>query len=422
MTSALKTRAELDRLARVIDVDAGELAGLATVPLEDLRRLREQVTAALFDAHQERYARVAGAAKLLPPPVVATIARRAFGPLLAARITGHLDPKRAADIASHLPVEFLADTAVALDPRRAEKVLRRLSTKLVAPVARALLDRDEHAATARYIGVMPLEVIADIIDSVDDGDLLHLAFLAEAPDVLDAIVARLDDDRIVSVIHAADGRGLWDEALTLIDQVSAAQRARLADLAVDQDDALLGRLIAAIADADAWETLLPMVGEMAEDSRRRLAKLKALHAAPVLTAIVEAAARTDRWVELLPLVPDLPAAARRRVAGIAAGLDPDLQRRAIEAAGAADQWPTLVAIAADMDAASRAELVALADEVGDAAARGLVAALADDPKLQAAALEVVEQLEPDLRARLAARAEDLGVIDQLGDLGTALRA
>jgi hypothetical protein len=422
VTSALKTRAELDRLARVVDVDAAELAGLATVPPEDLRRLREQVTSTLFDRGRERFARVAGAAKLLPPPVVATIARRAFGPLLAARITGHLDPKRAADIASHLPVEFLADTAVALDPRRAEHVLRRLPTKLVAPVARVLLERDEHAATARYIGVMPLEVIADIIDSVDDGDLLHLAFLAEAPDVLDAIVARLDDERIVEVIHAADDRRLWDEALTLIDQVSPTQRARLADLAVTQDDALLGRLIGAIADADAWETLLPMVGEMAEANRRRLAKLKALHAASVLTAIVEAAARTDRWVELLPLVPDLPAAARRRVAGIAAGLDPDLQRQAIEAAGAADQWPTLVAIAADMDGESRADLVALVDEVGDDAARGLVAALAEDPKLQAAALEVVGTLPADLRGRLAERAEDLGVIDQLGELGAALRA
>jgi hypothetical protein len=105
-----------------------------------------------------------------------------------------------------------------------------------------LLDRDEHAATARFIGVMPLEVLADIIDSVDDGDLLHLAFLAEAPDVLDAIVARLDDDRIVGVIHAADDHGLWDEALTLIDQVSPVQRARLADLAVAEDDDLLGHL------------------------------------------------------------------------------------------------------------------------------------------------------------------------------------
>jgi hypothetical protein len=421
-SSHLATRAELERLGQLVGVDAAALEGLAPVPIEDLRWARQRATDVLFDGHREVFARLAGASRLLPPPLVATIARKAFGPLLSARITGHLEPRRARDVAKHLRPSFLADVAVSLDPRRAADVIAAIPGGTVAEVASLLLERDEHVAAARFIDVIPKATIDQIIPSVDDGDLLHLAFLADAPDVLDAIVADLDDERIASIIATADRSGLWGEAISLIDQVSPAQRTRLADIAAAQDDALVTSLVEAVVELSAWEALLPMVAGMSEAGRTRFAKLPALHRVPVLTAIVEAAARTDRWVDLLPIVPDLPAAARRKVARLAAALDQGLQRQAIEAAASADRWPVLVSIAADMEPSARAQLVDLVDEVGEDAARGLVGALADDERLQAAALEVVGSLEPAVRARLAERARDLGVLDQLGDLAPALTA
>ncbi len=113
---ALAARAELLKLARLLNRDPDQLSYLEVVAADDLKAFREQLTEVLFASSSKTLIRLAVASKLLPTGVVATIAQRAFGPLLAARVAGLLDPGRAVDVAAKLPPDFLADVAIELDP------------------------------------------------------------------------------------------------------------------------------------------------------------------------------------------------------------------------------------------------------------------------------------------------------------------
>jgi hypothetical protein len=92
--AGLEIRAEIIKLARLLGREPEGLEYLEQVPAADLRALREQITDALFSAHGHALGRLAAASKLLPIRVVSAIGERAFGPVLAARIAGLLEPER----------------------------------------------------------------------------------------------------------------------------------------------------------------------------------------------------------------------------------------------------------------------------------------------------------------------------------------
>lgn len=139
-------------LARLLRRDPTELEYLLEVPANDLAALRERVTDVLFDAHGQLLGRLAAASKLLPIGVVATIGERAFGPVLAARVAGLLEPSRAVEMAVKLPVAFLADIAVELDPRRASAVIGQIPASQIAAITPALISRGEHVTMGRFVG------------------------------------------------------------------------------------------------------------------------------------------------------------------------------------------------------------------------------------------------------------------------------
>ena len=130
MSERLDVRAEVLKIARLLDVDEAELAYLADVPAADLRDFRAKATDRLFTS-APGLARAAAVAKLIPSKLVASIAQRAFGPVLCARAAGGADPGKAVDVAKHLPPDFLADVAVHLDPRRVATIIAGVPMELV---------------------------------------------------------------------------------------------------------------------------------------------------------------------------------------------------------------------------------------------------------------------------------------------------
>ncbi len=107
--------AEIVKLARLLGAEPRELDFLRQIEWQVLRDLREQAASTMFDADRQQLQRVAAATKLVPGKITAVIGERAFGPLLAARVTGLLDPSRAVDIAAHLPTHFIADVGAQID-------------------------------------------------------------------------------------------------------------------------------------------------------------------------------------------------------------------------------------------------------------------------------------------------------------------
>ncbi|GAA4080770.1 MULTISPECIES: hypothetical protein [Streptomyces] len=326
----LRARAEIEKLAALLDERPERLAFLAGLPADDLRTLREQTVAALFDGMPDMLDRIAKATKLVPAGVAAAISQKALGPRLAAAVAGRLEPARAADIIEKLPVAFTAASCAHLDPRRIEGIVDRLDENLLVRISVALAERGDHLTMGRFVGHLRDSALTRILPQVDDAVVLRTGFAVDQPQRLGDIVELMGEDRLAHVIASA-ADGLWPEALAVAGMVTGEQRARIATLAARQPQDRLDTLVRTTAEQDLWESLLPLVALLSEEDRRAVALLPSLTDPEVLSGIVPAVVATALWAEFLPLVELLPEPSRTVVAEAAGDLsDTDLDALARE--------------------------------------------------------------------------------------------
>jgi hypothetical protein len=218
-TAGLVTAAEIVKLGRLLEVEAGALGFLERVEATEIRELRRLATDSMFDADREVLTRLAAASKTLPSGLVAAISQRAFGPLLAARVTGFMDPRRAADVGKHLAPSFLADICVQLDPRRAKEIIPRMDVDTVVAVTEELLDRADFVTLGRFVGSMPLDALGAVLDVTEDDELLRVCAVAESAEGVDEIFAVLGEERLRDIRARASRKDLRQEALALRDRL-----------------------------------------------------------------------------------------------------------------------------------------------------------------------------------------------------------
>ncbi|MGQ0838848.1 hypothetical protein [Actinokineospora sp.] len=229
-----RARAEIVRLARLLGDEPERFHYLADLPEADLRRVRAQATDVLFGSNLALFERIAAASKLVPAAITASIAQRAFGPLLCARVASVLEPDRALDIAGRLPVTFLADVAAELDPRRVGGVLARLRPAQIVPVGEELVRRADFVTMGRFVGALPEASLRATVAALAEEALLRTAVFSENDERFPALFAMITDDRLPAVIAAV---------------VTADDLARdVLPLLACLDDAGLGRLAAAVGD------------------------------------------------------------------------------------------------------------------------------------------------------------------------------
>jgi len=221
----VSSRAEILKLARLLQRDPDSLSYLESVPEDDLRALRDQVTERLFNAQGQTLSRLAAASKLLPTGLVATIGERAFGALLCARVAGLLEPSRAADVAAKLPTPFLADVAIELDPRRANEVIGQIPAARVAEVAGELAARGEYVTLGRFVGQVTPEALTATLKRLSDEDVLRTGFVLEDKAGLEELAELLGDERLGSLVDVAERADLEEEGRELLSHLSAARRA-----------------------------------------------------------------------------------------------------------------------------------------------------------------------------------------------------
>jgi hypothetical protein len=358
MSERLEARSEVLKLARVLSVEQRELEFLAELPSAELREFREQVTNRLFDSSSGLLSRVGAAAKLVPSGLVATIAQRAFGPLLCARAASAVDPAKAIDIVARLPPAFLTDAAIEVDPRRVAEIIAGVPQNVVVPVAAELGARGEHVTMGRFLAFVPDHAIVAAMEVLDDEALLRTAFVLEHKERLDHAIGLLAPERLPGILRRATELGLWPEALDLLDQLSDVRRAPIADIVAEQDQQVIAGIIDAVAEAGIWDSLLPVVGLMSDAARHRLAAVPAFHEPAVMSDILKAAAANDLWAELLPLVDALPEAARGPVVDVVAEQDDAVIEAIVDAVAAGELWDSLLPIARTMSEGARRRLAA----------------------------------------------------------------
>ncbi len=226
----MSSRAEILKLARLLQRDPDSLAYLEGVPESDLRELRELVTERLFSANGQALSRLAAASKLLPTGLVATIGQRAFGPLLCARVAGLLEPSRAADVAGRLPTPFLADVAIELDPRRAHEVIGQIPAARVAEVAGELGARGEYVTLGRFVGHVTPNALSAALGRLSDEDVVRTAFVLEDKDGLDDLAGLLGDERLERLVEVAQrDPELEEEGRDLLGRLSEERRTAITE-------------------------------------------------------------------------------------------------------------------------------------------------------------------------------------------------
>ena len=231
MSQATAARAEVLKLARLLGRDADSLSYLLDVDPSELRKLREQITEVLFDAHSQALGGLAAASRLLPVSLTALIAERALGPVLVALLAGMLEPSRAVDVASKLSTGFLADVAVHIDPRRAGDVIVGIPSAQIVEVARELSRRAEYVTIGRFLGRLSTEASVAALEVMDAETVLQATFVAEDDDQLDQVVVLLPEGRLGELLDVAASAGLWDELLELLGRLSEPRRTRYLELA-----------------------------------------------------------------------------------------------------------------------------------------------------------------------------------------------
>jgi hypothetical protein len=405
MSARLETAAEMLKLARLLGLGEDELAYLADVPPNELRLLRERVTDSLFDTGAATLARLGAAAKLLPSPLVASIAERAFGPLLCARAAASVDPAKAIDVAKRLSPDFLADATIELDPRRVAAIIGGVPTSLVKPVAAELGRRREHVTMGRFLAFVPDEAIAAAMGALSDEAMLHTAFVLEHKEALDHAVGLLPAERLPGVLRCASENDLWPEALDLLDHLSDERRGPIADVVAQLDEGLVARLVSAVSEAGLWESLLPVVGTMSEQGRLMIASRPAFHEPAILRDILAAAASGEFWSDLLPLIEALPEEVRGFAADLLAEQDETVVAGLIAAVQDLGLWSSLLPVVRVMGEESRTKLAAMACFHDDAVLNDIVESAADGglwvelvPLLRALPSDVVAMLPPIVAA------------------------
>ena len=226
LTEAIEVDAEVRRLARLLSIEITELDYLRTLGSEDLRTLREQVTAALFEANGV-LARLAAATKLLPVSMIAGLSEKVFGPVLSARIAGLVEDERAVDIAARLPTDFLADLAVELDPRRVASILAQIPAETIAVVGKRLSDREEWIAMGTFLSDLPEDSIRAATREIDPRAMVHIALVLDEKSRLGRVLELVRPGVLDEIAAAAESEGLSEQLQALSVYLTPAQQAAL---------------------------------------------------------------------------------------------------------------------------------------------------------------------------------------------------
>ena len=222
MSRTSESRAEAIKLAQLLGVeDLEELAFLLPVPASELRDYRKGVTELLYDEDQELLQRTADASRLLPARTAALIAERALGPLISARLTGLLDPRRAVEISHHLGVDFIAQLSAELDPRRAANVVAGIATDTVVAVSVAMAARGEHVAMGRFVAYLDDAALSGCVEALGNEDLLRVAFVMEGDERLPAVFEMIGAERTERMLEQAHADGLVEEAEHVLGRLDA---------------------------------------------------------------------------------------------------------------------------------------------------------------------------------------------------------
>jgi hypothetical protein len=271
--SELRTRAGLIKLSRALGATEQDVAFLAPLGVDGLRRLEDRVTRVLFGDHRAALQKLADASRLLPASLVAKLSEHVFGPVLSARVAGLMPPDRAVEVAARLRTKFMADVCMQLDPRSASEVLALVPTRIIVDVARQLLERREYVTMGRFVDDLTNDAIRAVTDAVqDDAALVRIGFFVERRDRLNELIELLGPERIRRMVAAvvASPPDVQAAGLGLMSQLTRQQQGRFGEAAIALGPGVLGTLAEAAQRDGALDVITAVLQHVGADARAAL--------------------------------------------------------------------------------------------------------------------------------------------------------
>jgi hypothetical protein len=221
--------AEIERLAVLLRCTSREIGFLGRFAAHEIRALRLAVFDRMYADHQQTYARIAAASRLLPVKVTAPLAQRMLPARVSAGVVSSLPPDHAATMSGRMSVEYVADVSSYLSPAHAEPVLTRLTVDLVTQVADVLCERRDYNTMAEIVGALTDEQVVAVVDDIADPEtLVQVALRVTDPEALERLARVLPEERLQAMVAFAGRRTrLWPELAGLLSRLPATQRKRL---------------------------------------------------------------------------------------------------------------------------------------------------------------------------------------------------
>lgn len=219
---------EVRRIARLANLEPGDLTGLESIGVQDLRTLRDQIAAKLFDEHTESWQRAVAVSAVVPAALSAKLSEAALGPVLCARVTPLTPPAKAVDIGSRMSPEFMAEVAINLDPRKVSDLVVAMPPATIAAISRVLADRSEWLVMADFVATVHPEALRATIQALDEESILRIAVLLEDRQRIIAVAKMMGQDRLAGMRQAAADNDLQAHLDFVRDSLDSQQRARLA--------------------------------------------------------------------------------------------------------------------------------------------------------------------------------------------------
>jgi hypothetical protein len=295
--------------------------------------------------------------RALREQVTETLFNAGAGPLGRLAAASRLLPVGiVATMAAHVfgPV-LSARIATLIEPDRAVQMAAKLPTPFVADIACELDPRRAHEVIARIPAARIAEVTSELVGR---GEYVTMG----------RFVGHLDPAAIKAAVGAMDEPALLQVAFVLESKESFR---------------------------DVFDLL----------SDQRLAQ------------VIECASREELWPETLDLLTNLVDDQRERAIEIAAGCDDGILGTLIRAADADASWDLVLPLTGLMTEASLKRFVSLRALQRKGVLEHIVDAAADHEELWANLVPMVSLLPPGCKSRVIARADALGRLERLGDLG-----
>lgn len=223
---------ELRRLAQALHKSPEDLAYLAELDGLALQKLRTNFQNSLLNKFGPIFERIAGAGKLAPDAVSATLCTKVFGPAITANMSYFTPLKKSIGLAEHFDADFMAEVAREQIPERAKEMLAGLPVPLLQKVTERLVDAGDFHVLGGFMDFIPEEKAAEVMKVIEDpAASLHISTFAQRKDRVARLSSMLSDEQLIEFIAAAfTNDDLLVEVGMITAELAADGQKRMAEL------------------------------------------------------------------------------------------------------------------------------------------------------------------------------------------------